>query len=60
MPQTLPKDPVILLSFVNTELRDHYTSLDKFCHAHGADRAALEQKLGDIDYCYDAATTQFI
>ena len=30
MPQTLPKDPVILLSFVNTELRDHYTSLDKF------------------------------
>ena len=60
MPQTLPKDPVILLSFVNTELRDHYTSLDKFCHAHGADRAALEQKLGDIDYCYDAATNQFI
>ena len=60
MPQTLPKDPVILLSFVNTELRDHYTSLDKFCHAHGGDRAALEQKLGDIDYCYDAATNQFI
>ena len=60
MPQTLPKDPVILLSFVNTELRDHYTSLDKFCHALGTDRAALEQKLGDIDYCYDAATNQFI
>ena len=27
---TLPKDPVMLLSFVNTQLRDHYPSLEEF------------------------------
>lgn len=27
----LPKDPVMLLSVVNTKLRDYYTSLDALC-----------------------------
>ena len=27
MSMTMPKDPVMLLSFVNTLLRDHYASL---------------------------------
>ena len=29
----LPKDPVILLSYINTQLRDFYPSLDAFCEA---------------------------
>ena len=33
----LPKDPVILLSFVNTKLRDEYESLDELCAALDAD-----------------------
>ena len=28
---TLPKDPVMLLSFVNLKLRDKYPSLEDFC-----------------------------
>ncbi|MGN0292339.1 MAG: DUF4250 domain-containing protein, partial [Lachnospiraceae bacterium] len=28
---TLPKDPVMLLSFVNLKLRDEYPTLDDFC-----------------------------
>ena len=28
---TLPKDPVMLLSFVNLKLRDEYPSLEDFC-----------------------------
>ena len=27
----LPEDPVMLLSFVNTKLRDQYASLDALC-----------------------------
>ena len=29
----LPRDPVILLSYVNTQLRDAYPSLKELCHA---------------------------
>ena len=30
----LPKDPVILLSYVNTMLRDRHVSLEDFCKTH--------------------------
>ena len=45
MSQNLPQDPIILLSYVNTQLRDHYATLAEFCAAMGADRAELEKKL---------------
>ena len=60
MSQSLPKDPVILLSFVNTALRDHYSSLDEFCKTFMVDQTTLEQKLDSIDYSYDDAKNQFI
>ena len=28
---SLPKDPMVLLSFINTKLRDDYPSLDELC-----------------------------
>ena len=56
----LPQDPVILLSYVNTQLRDHYASLDDLCKSLGADRQALEETLAKIDYAYDIDTNQFI
>ena len=56
----LPQDPVILLSYVNTQLRDHYTSLDDLCKSLGADRQALEETLAKIDYAYDTNTNQFV
>ena len=31
MSQNLPQDPIILLSYVNTQLRDHYATLAEFC-----------------------------
>ena len=39
----LPKDPFLLLSVVNTKLRDEYGSLDALCAALDLDRAALEE-----------------
>jgi len=56
----LPKDPAILLSFVNTKLRDEYPSLGELCAALGADRAALEEALAGLDYRYSSEQNQFI
>lgn len=56
----LPKDPAILLSFVNTKLRDEFPSLGELCAALGADRAALEEALAGLDYRYSPERNQFI
>lgn len=55
----LPKDPVILLSFVNTQLRDNYSSLEELCRAFDADPAALCETLEKIDYRYDKESNSF-
>ena len=56
----IPKDPVILLSFVNTKLRDEFPSLAELCAALDADRAALEAALAGLDYHYSPQQNQFI
>ena len=55
----LPEDPVMLLSFVNTKLRDQYASLDALCDDLDAPRAALEARLGEISYFYNAKENRF-
>ena len=55
----LPKDPMILLSWVNTQLRDEYPSLDALCADRGLDRAALEATLEAVGFSYDAAQNRF-
>mgnify|MGYP001853028022 FL=1 len=55
----IPQDPVILLSFVNTRLRDEYPSLDELCASLGESRTELEDKLAAIGYTYDAGHNQF-
>lgn len=56
----IPKDPFILLSYVNTQLRDFYPSLDKMCVTLGIDRKELEEKLALVDYRYEEKTNQFV
>ncbi len=56
----LPGDPVMLLSVVNTKLRDRYPSLDALCDDLGADRTEIADKLKMIDYEYDAGRNQFV
>ena len=56
----LPNDPVMLLSYVNTQLRDHYPSLDELCSALAADREEIVEKLRSIDYEYDIALNAFV
>lgn len=56
----IPKDPVMLLSFVNLKLRDMYPSLEEMCLALDMDKEALCRKLETIDYVYDKGQNQFI
>lgn len=56
----LPKDPVILLSFVNTKLRDEYASLEELCAALDADVQTLSNTLAALDYHYDPAANRFL
>lgn len=57
---TLPSDPVMLLSFINTQLRDSYSSLEDLCNAFGADITEITTKLELIDYTYHADSNQFL
>lgn len=56
----LPGDPVILLSVINTKLRDFYPSLEALCEDMQADQSEITEKLKMIDYEYDAVRNQFV
>jgi len=56
----IPKDPMILLSYVNTLLRDYYDSIDMLCTSRGLNKMRLVEQMKEIDYRYDEETNQFI
>lgn len=56
----IPNDPIILLSFINTRLRDRYASLDILCEDMNIDKSELCEKLGKVGYSYGEAQNQFI
>lgn len=56
----LPKDPVMLLSYVNTQLRDVYPDLDELCAALAVDKEYLISVLAEIDYIYNEESRQFV
>ncbi len=58
--EQLPKDPVMLLSVINTKLRDHYASLDLLCEDLELSKGEIVQALAQIDYTYDTEGNQFV
>ncbi len=56
----IPKDPVMLMSFLNTQLRDNYDSLDELCAVYDLNKAEISRKLDAIDYHYDSTRNQFV
>ena len=56
----IPKDPVMLLSFMNLKLRDFYPSLEAFCEDTDEDMQVIIDKLAGIDYYYDKEKNQFV
>ena len=56
----IPKDPAMLLSFINMKLRDYYSSLEILCDNLDLDCAEIEDKLSSIDYHYDKEKNRFV
>ena len=56
----LPNDPIILLSVLNTKLRDYYSSLDALCDDLDVNKEELIKKLSAIGYNYNSERNQFI
>lgn len=57
---SLPKDPVMLLSFINMKLRDFYSSLEALCEDLDVNQEEICTKLAGINYIYDPERNQFI
>lgn len=60
MRKGLPQDSVMLLSVINTKLRDYYSSLDALCEDMDVPNEVLIEKLKTIDYEYDTDKNQFV
>lgn len=57
---SVPNDPIILLSYINTKLRDFYPSLEELCKSLDIDIAQIKSKLEAINYRYDEKANRFI
>jgi len=55
----IPQDPMMLYSFINTKLRDEYSSLEDLCNAYGLDIKKLTQQLADVGFEYMPDINQF-
>lgn len=55
----LPKDPVMLMSVINTKLRDTYPSFDELCRAMCLQKEDILQKLEKAGFKYRPDINQF-
>ena len=55
----LPKDPYLLLSFVNMKLRDYYSSLEALCEDLGVSRDDIEMPLSAAGFTYNPDLNRF-
>ena len=60
MLDNLPNDPMMLLSVINTKLRDIYKDIDTLCDDINVNRKDIEDKLSMIDYEYDSTLNKFV
>ena len=54
-----PKDPIMLMSWVNMKLRDFYPSLESLCEDLEIDRNYLETTLKSAGFEYNSELNKF-
>lgn len=59
MSYNIPKDPNMLVSYVNMMLRDRYASLEEFCSVNDTDMDEITEKLKAAGFEYDSDLNQF-
>ena len=57
--ETLPKDPIMLFSVINTYLRDKYDSLDALYEDLAIDKSELVKTLKLAGFEYNQALNKF-
>lgn len=57
---SIPSNPVILLSYLNTQLRDNYPSFTELCKAMDLDENDIRIRLREINYEYDPDLNRFM
>ncbi len=55
----LPQDPVMLLSVINTALRDRYPTLEALCEDADLSATDLAERLSELGVSYDRQANQF-
>ena len=55
----IPQDPVMLMSWVNTKLRDEYPNFEALCDDLQLDRRTIEEKLSAAGFEYMPVVNQF-
>ncbi|MGN0491669.1 DUF4250 domain-containing protein [Ruminococcus sp.] len=57
---SIPTDPAILLSYINTQLRDNYPSFEELTKSLSVDENEIRTKLSSIGYEYSAELNRFV
>lgn len=55
----LPNDPMMLLSVINTKLRDEYPSLDALCDDLNLDKGDIICRLAAAGFEYNPSANKF-
>lgn len=55
----LPQDDAILMSYLNTKLRDVYASLDDLCHDMHIDKDEITQRMAKAGFEYSEQYNKF-
>ena len=56
----LPNDPIMLMSYLNTQLRDNYPSQEELCKSMCLDEAEIRAKLETVGFVYQPERNQFV
>lgn len=55
----LPKDPMMLFSFINMKLRDYYPSLDALCSDMNVSKEDIVNRLKEAGFEYNPSQNKF-
>ena len=56
----LPKDPIMLFSYINTQLRDNYPTISELAISLGIDEKDITEPLEKAGYVYDSESNRFV
>ena len=56
----LPKDPFMLLSYINTQLRDNFSSFSELAKSLGEDEEQIRTTLAGAGFIYDEGLNRFV